>query len=206
MKKIFMSAIAACSFAVVSAQGPGVGSQSAVSSATNTLAGPVTGDVALALVIHNIIRITPDHGDPFIATFNTAAELDGGLPLTGLVSGANGITFQVSSNRPFHIGLSATPIVKTLDYLPPNYPAGQSAMPLSVIELTINELGLNPMDVTNNAYENGLYDPLVPSLPNILVSNYGPDQKFKLQFKADPGWEYEGGVYSTLLTVTATQD
>jgi hypothetical protein len=207
MKKLFVAAIAIMGAIGASAQsGPGIGSQSAVSSATNTLAGPVTGDVPLALIIHNIIRISPDLSDAFIAHFDAASELDNGLPMTGLISGANGVTFAVSSNRPFHIDLSATPIVKTLDYLPPAYPAGQSAMPLSVIELTINELGPNPMDVTNNAYENGNYDPLAASLPNILQSNYGANQRFKLQFQADPGWDYEGGVYATLLTVTATQE
>ncbi|MBX9784859.1 MAG: hypothetical protein K2X48_16335 [Chitinophagaceae bacterium] len=195
MKKNLLGAVALFGFLLANAQNE----QVSVSTATNTLAGPVTGELDVKLIIHNIIRIRPDNAGMISATFDQASELDNGLSLGGR-------TFRVSSNRPFVVSLGASPIVKTNDYASPGYPVPQMPMPLSVIETSVLTFGQPGMAVAA-AYNNSLgnWGPLAASIPNLVDSWHGAARDIGLSFRANPGWNYEGGVYTTTVTVTATQ-
>lgn len=190
MKKILFSAMALCGFMAGN-------SQSSVSTATNTLAGPVSAGVNLTLEIRNIIRINSHTPAGLTAVFDQASELDNGLDLTN--GSADGAAFSIASNRPFHVDLSASPIVKTLDYFAPGYPFPQTPMTLNVIKWSIQES--DPGVFPNIAgWQN-----LASSVNDILDAYPGASRDFKLKFKADPQWNYEGGMYKTTVTVTATQ-
>lgn len=200
MKKVFLSALAICGIMAANAQvfvAPG-GSESKVSTATNTKAGSVTSEFDLKLKVYNIIRIKPNENFDFSATFNEAAELDGTkyLDNNSLIPGSiMGDLFLVSSNRKFHVDMTAGAVT-----VHNKVGEGNSNMPLNVFEYKVSSTS-SGVALASNDWEN-----LAATQPLITAGDAGKDRGFGLRFRATPGWNYEGGEYKVPITVTATQD
>lgn len=191
MKKFFFAAIAVCGFVVVNAQ---VNTESKVSTSTNTTAGAVTSDFNLKLKVYNVIRIFPNQNLDMSATFNSAQELDGSKYLNLAIPDL----FVVSSNRKFHVDMKAGS-VSVSDNV--GGAGGNSNMPLNVFSYQTLTLPSAGVTVANTGWQS-----LAATQPLISSGNAGAIRPFGVQFKAAPGWDYEGGNYTVPITVTATQD
>lgn len=194
MKKVLFAAIAVCGFVAANAQL----SESKVSSATNTKADAVTGTFDLKLEVRNIIRIVPDDNYNLTAVFNSASSLDGGKDLSGPL-GLPGVAFNVSSNRNFHVSMS-TPSASVIGTDVAAGSVGNNNMPISVFQFRASAV-TEGLTMTSNAWRT-----LATDQSLVSNGNYGALRILGIQFKANPGWSYEGGNYTVPMTVTATQD
>lgn len=191
MKKVLFAAVALCGFVLANAQ---FNTESKVSSATNTLAGPVTGQFDLKVKVYNVIRIFPNVNLDMFATFNSATDLDG----TKYLNLAIPDMFIVSSNRKFHVGMSAGP-VSVSDNL--GGAGGNHNMPLSVFGYQALTLPGSGVTIASPGWQT-----LLASQAIVSSGDAGVARGFGVQFRATPGWDYEGGNYTVPITVTATQD
>lgn len=189
MKKILFAAIAVCGFVAANAQ---FNTESS-STAPGTKAGPVTSEFNLRLKVHNVIRIWPNQNLDMFATFNSARDLDGSQYLNLAIPDL----FVVSSNRKFSVGMTAGNVEVTGNV---GGKAGNSNMPLSVF--SFNSLTAPGSGV---ALASDGWQTLAASQELVSCGDAGARRAFGVQFKAKPGWDYEGGYYTVPITVTATQ-
>lgn len=191
MKKVLFAAVALCGFVLANAQ---FNTDSKVSSSPNTLAGPVSGQFDLKVKVYNIIRIFPKENIDMYATFNSADELDASKFLNFAIPDM----FIVSSNRKFHVGMSAGP-VSVSDNL--GGAGGNHNMPLGVFSYQPLTLPGSGVTLATSGWQT-----LTATQALVSSGDAGAVRGFGVQFKAQPGWNYEGGNYIVPITVTATQD
>lgn len=206
MKKVLFAAIAVCGFTMVNAQLSnqlsGLGEQNA-STSTSTLANAVTSQFNLKLEVRNIIRIIPNTNYDLSATFDHADELDNGLQLgspIGSAIGLPGVGFIVSSNRNFHVDMT-TPNSSVTGANVAAGSVGNNVMPISKFQYKATALS-GGVTLASGA---GSWSTLGTSQA-LATGGFGSDRYLGVEFKANPGWDYEGGNYTVPMTVTATQD
>ena len=180
MKRLFFSLLAACSFAVASAQ-PSTDASVIIS----------------RLQLDNVILLIPP-ADFVQARFQNALDyLNPSGQVLEDIYGNSSTPFLVFSNRNFNVAIrSATP---TFSYMGTG--TGNNVMPCTVLEYSLSSNGTGGTNATPMMWN----DLSTSSAPVITGGTFGGARPFSLKLRAKPGWNYTGGAYTLGVIVTATQ-
>ncbi|MBV8251298.1 MAG: hypothetical protein JO154_01725 [Chitinophaga sp.] len=151
--------------------------------------------IRVGLCLTNIIDIDPPCST-LVGNFDDEHDYDHGVILKN-TKGDHDVDYKVSSNRDFNVTIKAGSA--NFSYLGTG--TDDNVMPCSVLKyhlLSNNTGGTNATPSFWNALT-------VAPAPVINGGEEGRNKRFSLQFKADPGWNYTGGLYGLDVIVTATQ-
>ena len=179
MKKLFFSALAAFSFMWASAQ--------PVSDAST---------IVSKVLLDNVISMVPP-----VDLLQTHFESVGDYQSSGLILkdifGSEVSPFYVYSNRNFNVTIKAG----TPNFIYVGSGTGNNVMPCGVLSYNLfsnSTGGTNATPSTWNSLKS-TSDPLISG------GTYGAAKAFTVKLKANPGWNYTGGMYSIGVVLTATQ-
>ncbi len=142
-------------------------------------------------------------------TFVAASSSTGStvtLPFTSVSNFASGVTsstqqLRVRSNKNFNVSVKASGSFFTVS---DGNTTSTSTMPVSVLSLSVpnNNTG-GYLGYGFSAYS---YKALSASNATLIINgDNGGDQTFSIRYKANPGFAYPAGTYSTDVVFTATQ-
>jgi hypothetical protein len=180
MKRLFFSLLAACSFAVASAQ-------------------PVTDASVIIsrLQLDNVILLIPPV-DFVQAHFDDAGDyLNPSGRVLEDIFGNETTPFLVFSNRNFNVAIKSA----TANFAYLGSGSGNNVMPCSVLQYSLVSNGTGGTNATPSTW-NSLS---TSTAPVITGGTYGAARPFGLKLRALPGWSYTGGTYFLDVIVTATQ-
>lgn len=190
MKKVLFSALAICGFIAANAQ-----ADIAVSTATNTLADPVTSSFNVKLEVRNVIRLHPEINNDIMGLLNDATAMTNDMELPGQNF------FTISSNRDFTVTLT-TPLTQVTGINVAPGSVGNNVMPLNQFQYKLGSIAPTQLGLTASEPWTDL------AQAQTLVSNgsFGWGRQLNIKFKLKrTDWNFEGGNYNIPLTVTATQ-
>jgi hypothetical protein len=179
MKKLLFSALAAFSFMFASAQ---------PASDASTIVSKVQLDNVISIVPP--IDFLQTHFEDFLDYQSS------GLMLKDIF-GNETSPFYVYSNRNFNVTIKAG----SPNFVYVGSGTGNNVMPCGVLSYNLfsnSTGGTNATASTWNALK-------TTSDPLITGGTYGAAKAFSVKLKANPGWNYTGGLYSIGVVLTATQ-
>lgn len=198
MKKVFLSALAICGIVAANAQ------TSNVAPATPTHVTSATSTASVTLSLYDRIEILPSIDD-YSQSFSTVNDYIQGRTLLAGGGPADYNDYFVRSNRNFKVTIKAT------DFSVTGATDDNVNMPASIMgyRLYRNDVfGSTQPSVESNP--SLAYTTMATNEQDVVSgaatgANPGQRANFKLQLKANPGWNYAGGVYTSTVTLTATQ-